>query len=239
MVSFFCLLLFTFVSQNILHDKQFGFRKNHSTSHAINYSVHHITQALKNKEHVLGIFIDLSKAFDTIDHKTLLSKLNTYGVRGIAHSLIKSYLSGRKQYVSVLGENYDLREVEYGVPQGSCLGPLLFLIYINDLCNTCKNGEFILFADDTNIFVKSNSESMAYSAANKILRKVELYMSANKLHINMKKCCYIHFKPQIKNVTIESKERLEMKIGNETIKQVSETKFLGVIIDDNIVAELP
>ena len=224
-----------FVSQQLLHEKQFGFRKSHSTSHAINYSVHHISQARKNNEHVLGIFIDLSKAFDTIDHKTLLSKLNTYGVRGPTHSLITSYLSGRKQYVSVLGESSDYLEVKYGVPQGSCLGPLLFLIYINDLCNVSKNGEFVLFADDTNIFVKAKNKDMAYSTANEILRKVDLYMSVNKLHINMKKCCYMHFKPESNNSTLDPPgQKLEIKISNETITQVSETKFLGIIIDDKL-----
>ena len=81
-----------------------------------------INKAIKNKEHVLGIFIDLSKAFDTIDHKTLLAKLRSYGVRGIAHSLIESYTSNSKQYVSVLDKNSDLADVIYGVPQGSCLG---------------------------------------------------------------------------------------------------------------------
>ena len=87
------------------------------------------------------------------DHQILLSKLETYGIRANAHSLITSYLSCRKQYVSVLGENSELLDVLYGVPQGSCLGPLLFLIYINDLCNVSKNEEFILFADDTNIVI--------------------------------------------------------------------------------------
>ena len=161
-----------FVSQNLLHEKQFGFRKNHSTSHAINYSVNHVNNSLKNKEHVLGIFIDLilNKAFDTIDHQILLSKLETYGIRANAHSLITSYLSCRKQYVSVLGENSELLDVLYGVPQGSCLGPLLFLIYINDLCNVSKSEQFILFADDTNIFVKAKTEAETIDLANKICK---------------------------------------------------------------------
>ena len=93
-----------FTSQGILHDKQFGFRKNHSTSHALNFSIQKIKEALNKGDHVLGIFIDLSKAFDTIDHTTLMEKLEHYGVRGKPHSLISSYLSGRKQCVSVLGE---------------------------------------------------------------------------------------------------------------------------------------
>ena len=94
-----------FISQNIIHDKQFGFRKGHSTSHALNFSVNHIQDALNKKHHTLGIFIDLSKAFDTIDHKTLLSKLERYGIRGNTLKLIESYLNNRLQYVNVFGEN--------------------------------------------------------------------------------------------------------------------------------------
>ena len=116
-----------------------------------------------------------------------LAILRSYGVQGIAHSLIESYLSNRKQYVSVLGENSDLADVIYGVPQGSCLGPLLFLIYINDISNTSNEGEFILFADDTNIFVRSQTALLAFKTANEIIRKVNDYMYVNKRHINMGK----------------------------------------------------
>ena len=221
------------ISQNILHDKQFGFRKNHSTGHAINYSINHIHEAIKNKEHVLGIFIDLSKAFDTIDHKILLSKLENYGIRENAHSLLKSYLSDRKQYVTILGEKSELLNVLYGVPQGSCLGPLLFLIYINDLCRVSKNNEFILFADDTNIFIKAKTKALAFTVANKILLNVNNYMLVNKLHINMDKCCYMYYKP--KSSCIETDDQnLEIKIGGIPIKQVYETKFLGIVIDDKL-----
>ena len=180
-------------SQGILHDRQFGFRKGHSTSHALNYSIHHITEALKRGCHVLGIFIDLSKAFDTIDHNILLHKLQNYGIRGEAHNLLKSYLSDRKQYVSILGETSESLPVLYGVPQGSCLGPLLFLIYINDLTKANENSRFVLFADDTNIFVVAKSRTELYKEANNILNLVHHYMMANKLHINSGKNCYIEF----------------------------------------------
>ena len=138
-------------TKDIIFDKQFGFRKSHSTSHALNFSISHIEKELDDKNHVLGVFIDLSKAFDTIDSK-LLSKLHNYGIKGNALELMKSYLSDRKQYVKVLDEESSELDVIYGVPQGSVLGPLLFLLYINDINSSSKDGLFVLFADDTTIF---------------------------------------------------------------------------------------
>ena len=114
--------------------------------------------------HVLGIFIDLSKAFDTIDHRILLSKLNNYGIRGQALQLLRSYLTDRTQYVSILGQESEQLKVEFGVPQGSVLGPLLFLLYMNDILN-CYQGsdcKFVLYADDTNIFITGPSKESPY-----------------------------------------------------------------------------
>ena len=131
------------ISKNIIDPNQFGFRKSHSTSHAVNHSVKIIEDHTMNHKHVLGIFIDLSKAFDTIDHTTLLAKLNQYGIRGNALNLIKSYLSSRTQYTEVFGEKSDSLVVKFGVPQGSVLGRLarcpifLYFLFFDDLSYFC------------------------------------------------------------------------------------------------------
>ena len=219
------------LSQNILDRNQFGFRKSHSTSHAVNISVKIIEDSTKKKNHVLGIFIDLSKAFDTIDHSILLTKLSRYGVRGNANSLIKNYLSGRSQYTEIHGEKSDLLTIAYGVPQGSVLGPLLFLLYINDIANCSDLGIFILFADDTNIFVEGASIEEAYKKGNIVLNLVKEYMIHNKLHINMSKCCYIHFKPKTNSA---DNGQHQLNIDGIPIKKTSTTRFLGVIIDEKL-----
>ena len=224
-----------FVSKGIIHENQYGFRKGHSTSHALNYSVEHVQSLISKKQHVLGIFIDLSKAFDTIDHRKLKTKLNNYGIRGNALKLIDSYLSDRKQYVSVLDTNSEELPVRFGVPQGSVLGPLLFILYINDICNITDKGKFVLFADDTNIFVAAESKKKAYDTANEVLLAVSNYMEVNLLHINVKKCCYMYFSPTKRpNTEGSDADCLNLSINSRIISQVSETKFLGVIIDDKL-----
>ena len=112
-----------------------------------------INDKFENNCFTLGIFIDLSKAFDTVDHQILISKLNNYGVKGKNLSWFKSYLENRKQYLNYSNDVTNLAQIKYGVPQGSILGPLLFLIYVNDLCNASNILDSMMFADDTNLFL--------------------------------------------------------------------------------------
>ena len=178
----------------------------------------------------------MSKAFDTIDHNTLLSKLSRYGIRGNAQNLIKSYLSDRTQYTEVLNEKSESLIIKFGVPQGSVLGPLLFILYINDILHASNLGTFILFADDTNIFVEGKTAEEAYELGNALLHSVQKYMYLNKLHINMTKCCYIHFKPKKLRIGAQTEplSTNQLYINGCPIKKTSQTKFLGVTIDEGL-----
>ena len=126
--------LYAFLEQyKCIYDLQFGFRKNHSTNHAIISIIQKVQDAIKDNKFAIGVFIDLQKAFDTVNHSILLEKLNHYGISGISNTWFKSYLSDRQQFVCIDGENSDFTITEHGVPQGSVLGPLLFLIYLNHI----------------------------------------------------------------------------------------------------------
>ena len=138
----------------ILTDFQYGFRTGISTSHAVNALLDYVYDGLNKKEHILSVFIDLRKAFDTVNHSILLSKLKQYGVRGSVLSLFEDYLTGRYQYVVVNGKCSEMKPVTIGVPQGSVLGPIIFLIYMNDLPDVSLESKFSLFADDTTLTLK-------------------------------------------------------------------------------------
>ena len=187
-----------------------------------------ITENLDNKSFTLGVFIDLSKAFDTVDHTILLDKLYLYGIKRKTLKWLQCYLTGRKQFVVNL-EN-GLLDIVCGVPQGSILGPLLFLIYVNDLCKASNKLTPIMFADDTNLFMSNKNIKQPFSDMNTELENVNIWLKANKLSLNVDKTKYMlfHNTNQSDNLPI----KLPKLIMNSTvIEQVSYIKFLGILVD--------
>ena len=223
--------LYKFLEKHeILYSLQCGFRANHSINHALVSLTEAIKNSLDNKKFGCGIFIDLPKAFDTVNHEILLTKLEHYGIRGTVLDWFKSYLSDRIQYVSVNGSNSSYLSITCGVPQGSVLGPLLFLIYINDLPLSSSKLTFYLFADDTNIYCESDNLYQLQRTVNKELRKVKLWLDVNKLSLNIDKTNFIIFK----SPHHPSSDTVSIKIGNCPIKQTRYVKFLGVLLDENL-----
>ena len=213
----------------ILFENQFGFRKLHSSYMALMVLTDKLIRSLENGEFVIGVYLDFSKAFDTVDHEILLSKLSHYGIRGNCLNWFQSYLSNRKQFVTYNGVSSPVNRITCGVPQGSILGPLLFLLYINDLGNMCFSTTSILFADDTNIFKIGNNLKEMEDELNSELSKISIWLRANKLSLNIGKTHFMLF---------SNKKRrhydLNIKIDETKIEEVKKTKFLGVIIDNKL-----
>ena len=220
-----------FEKHNILNNSQFGFRKNRSTSMAITTLSDAFHESIEKNEYLLGLFIDLSRAFDTISHEILLDKLNFYGIRGIALTWIKNYLSERKQYVSFNNTHSDMGILSTGVPQGSILGPLLFLIYINDLPNISTKLSFIQFADDTTLYLQGSSLTDMFNIMNEEINIISQWLKVNKLVLNISKTNYMVMSSKKTKIP---KNLCEIKIDGQLIEQVSETKFLGVMVDNRM-----
>ena len=161
------------IENNNLYSKQFGFQNDHSTDHDVVQLVDQITESFENNKYTLGVFIDLSKAFDTVDHSILLKKLELYGITDRNHGWLKSYLSNRRQFVQINEkEKTSLETISCGVPQGSILGPLLFLLYVNDLKNASNILDPIMFADDTNLFFTHKDIRYLFQIVNQELENI-------------------------------------------------------------------
>ena len=178
---------------NQLFDSQYGFRNNHSCENAVSELIGHVIKRKEHNESTACIFLDLSKAFDTIGHDILLKKLELYGIRGVALNWFNSYLSNRKIRVKcTVGSSgrveYSQEEtVNYGTPQGSCLGPLIFLIFNNDIHKVVENCSTIQFADDTTLYISSkNTNYLKWCLEHNLMLLLD-WFHANKLTLNLAK----------------------------------------------------
>ena len=200
----------------------------HSTIHALIELDDQIKLAINYNELTCGLFLDLSKAFDTVNHKILLTKLDHYGIRGSAHDLLKSYLTNRKQYVKIGNCKSELGQINCGVPQGSVLGPLLFLLYINDLHKACTIGNLRIFADDTTLFFKCNNKDDITAIGTQIMTQLNEWFKANKLTLNSDKSNFVIFRSRQNKVT---NLPVQINFENTCIKRSESAKFLGVFLD--------
>ena len=226
-----------FESNKLLYGSQYGYRKNHSTETACLELVDKLYKQLDDSQSPFCVFIDLSKAFDTINHNILLSKLRYYGLDDNALSWFKSYLSDRKQFVEVDGFKSQTKFIRTGVPQGSTLGPLLFIIYMNDINDVSNSLKSILFADDTSlnstisIFPSQNSRELSSKINNELVKVID-WLRANKLSLNAKKTKLIQFRyPQMNP---NSLPKLTLKMDGVVIEQVKTFNFLGLTISETL-----
>ena len=217
--------LYSFLEKHdILYKYQFGFRKGYSTEQAILEITDTFKKAMDKKMVTCSLFLDFSKAFDTVNHGILLSKLYHYGVRGIPLKWFENYLYNRSQFVKIDNIKSSYETIICGIPQGSTLGPLLFLLYINDLPNCSNKLSFRIFADDTNLFYTSDSLSNLESVMNEELKLVFKYCIINRLSINLSKTNYM----------VISSPKLRGSIHINHIELKSQIKYLGVYIDRNL-----
>ena len=217
-------------SHSIFSNLQFGFRKKHSTNHALLNIVEKIKEKLDKKTFSCGVFIDLEKAFDTVNHKILVEKLEFYGIRGVTNDWFVSYLSNRKQRVKLDNKKSSYLNVTCGVPQGSILGPLLFLIYINDMKNSVKNSILHHFADDTNLLCSDTDENRLKKNMNEDLKLIYIWLCANRLSLNVDKTEFIVFRPP----RIKIINRFTLKLNRTTLFESTKIKYLGILLDNSL-----
>jgi len=228
----FCKRLLSFLDNNdVLSESQYGFRKRRSTVHAVLEFYLHTINSMMNGEQILATYIDMSKAFDTVKHNILLKKLSLYGVRGPALSWVRSYLTDRSLFV--LHDSHKSRQKQlkpFGVPQGSVIGPILFLVYTNDVTACLKHSKTILFADDTTLFISDRNSRVLYSQMNEDLSVLSDWCNSNSLKINVSKCNYMLFNE--KRGAQPSDDNVKMI--NTNIQRVTKFKLLGIVIDEKL-----
>ncbi len=226
--------LYQFINTNdIFYEHQYGFRKKHSTIHPIIHYIKGIAESndKRTKDITIATFLDLSKAFDTVSHDILLSKLRYYGIRGIANDWFSSYLGGRCQFTQINDTKSETKSISCGVPQGSTLGPLLFLLYVNDL--SCATKLKVLgFADDTTVFTAGHNLREQIDFVNSELRSISLWLRENRLALNLSKTSCMIVSPPGKRIDPNVSVLIDNQVINRITKGSSECsiKFLGLIL---------
>ena len=223
--------LMNFLEKHLcIFPNQYGFRSKHSINHALIQMTEKVRKAIDNKSFACGVFVDLQKAFDTVSHPIMLEKLKHYGVRGVTNNWFRSYLFSREQCVTINNCNSSYLKITHGVPQGSVLGPLLFLIYINDLNKAIKFSDTHHFADDTNLLYVNKSLKKINKHVNHDLKLLCNWLRANEISLNTKKTEIILFRSR--NRTID--KQLNFRLSGQKINLSNAIKYLGIIIDEHL-----
>ena len=221
--------LITFISANdILYDFQFGFRQKHSTYMPISLLHDFITENLSVRRKAAAIYLDLARAFDTVNIDILLRKLSKYGIGDSAYQLLSSYLTSRSQKLKYKDIISGARDVTCGVPQGSLLGPLLFLTYINDLHVACQEAKIFLFADDTVLLYSAPTLAELQSIISRSFPKIHKWLQANRLSLSIPKTFYQIYSSQ------GTEPDLTIPVANSCLKRTKTVKYLGILIDENL-----
>ena len=220
-------------SKNIIDNFQSGFRENFSCESALQYVINEWKEACDKGRMTGVVFLDLKRAFETIDRDLLLYKLGKYGISGTVIKWFECYLNDRRQRVKCVDVNSSERAINVGVPQGSILGPLLFIIYINDMARVFKNCKYHFFADDTVLYLDEADPIKLVNKINADIESVRIWLEKNKLKLNVTKTKSMLIANQ-KTVNHFKNSSLAFKVQNSNLDLVSEIKYLGVIIDPNL-----
>ena len=227
--------------KQILSNNQGGYRKDHSTIDTISRLTDDILTARNNGEFTFAVYIDLKKAFDTVNHNILMSKLGKYGIFGKTKNLISNYLTGRTQKTKVNGNISDESKITCGVPQGSVLGPLLFLVYVNvyasyhvyvyDVENVIQNSKIHLYADDTVIYISGKDSNGMQRLLQEDLDKFADWSTTNKLSVNTAKTKLMAFSPKTNKTKCKN---VRLVLNGESLQQVNNYKYLGITLDPDL-----
>ena len=220
-------------NNRILDERQGGFRPNHSTCKTTAQFLDDIYKAMNDNKLLIATYIDAMKAFDTVDHKILLLKAEHYGIKGLVLNWLKNYLTERYQCTIANNVTSDRQLITCGVPQGSVCGPLLFLIYINDISSVLEHCKVSLYADDTVIYISHHDVNEAVEMVQNDLNKLSNWCTRNKLTINSKKTKYCIYGMR-SNIKKSKAIHTVLSLNNNILDRVCSYKYLGFILDDHL-----